>query len=326
MATLTTTETARARHHTYTLLSRLYLEGLVADLLPYVQALPALAEQLAPDLDLADAAAEAAATHYRLFGLNVFPYESVFLDPAGLLGGTLSNQVARRYEADGYRPGPDVAPDHIGHELGLLAHLCAAEADALEDGQRQLAQHLQQRQQTFLTQHLTRWLPPFLVALGRQENRFYRALARLTWEVAGDHLQEEPATWSLPPRPDLLADEKTGLRQIASTLLAPPLSGFFLDRDQVSRLARDQSLPRGFGDRQQMLLNLLRSAAQYEQFPALLATLQTVITGWQEAYAGQARAVPTLATAVAVWRDRLEATGRMLDRLVEEADAFTAEV
>lgn len=315
LATLTKRETARARHHTYTLLSRLYLEGLNDDLLPYVRALPVLAAQLEPEPDLA----EAAATHYRLFGLNLFPYESVFLDPEGLLGGAVSAQVADRYEANGYRSGTDVAADHLGHQLGLLAHLCAAEADAWEDGRERIARQMYQRQQSFLAQHLTRWLSPFLVALGRQQAPFYQVTATVTWELVGDHADEGATRWSLPPHPALLADEDTGLRQIASTLLAAPLSGFFLNREEIGALARQQSLPRGFGDRQQMLLNLMRSAAQYEQFPALLRALQEVVEDWRQAYMEQARAAPTLAASVAVWRERVEETGTMLDRLADEA-------
>jgi TorA maturation chaperone TorD len=172
------------------------------ELLPYIEALPALAGRLPPRPD----PDELAAAHYRLFGLNVFPYESVFLDPSGLLGGRVSAQVAARYDADGYRPAADVAPDHVGHQLGLLAHLAAAEADAWEDGRAQIAQEMQQRQQSFLAGHLARWLPPLLAALEAQDDAFYRATAALTWELAGDHTREEPASWSLPPRrgsPDL---------------------------------------------------------------------------------------------------------------------------
>jgi hypothetical protein len=174
-----------------------------------------------------------------------------------------------------------------------------------------------------MAEHLVRWLPPFLVALQRQAGPFYQAVARLNWDVVGDHFQEEPDPWSLPPRPGLLADENTGLRQIAATLLAPPLSGFFLGRDAIGQLARHQTLPRGFGDRQQMLLNLLRSAAQYEQFPALLAELQAVVAGWNQAYVELAGTA--LATAVAVWQERLGATDAMLARLVEEAHAFAGD-
>jgi hypothetical protein len=119
----------------------------------------------------------------------------------------------------------------------------------------------------------------------------------------------------------LLAEEGTGLRQIAANLLAPPLSGFFLSRTAISALARQQALPRGFGNRQQLLLNLLRSAAQYDQFPTLVTALREAVAAWDQAYAAQAEAAPTLATTVTVWQARLQETGEMLDGLAEAAAA-----
>ena len=74
---------AQSRSHSYTMFSRLVLEGVTAELLPYVRAIPELAAALphpyAPDA--------AAAQHHDLFKFHLFPYAAIFLDASGLLGG-----------------------------------------------------------------------------------------------------------------------------------------------------------------------------------------------------------------------------------------------
>ena len=112
------------------------MQGLTAVSLPYLQTIPDVAAVLPADFDEDQAAAD----HYQLFGFNVFPYQSIFLDPAGLLGGSITDEVVRSYSQAGLSVGPagnqatDESPDHLGYELRLMAFLCAAEADAWRDG------------------------------------------------------------------------------------------------------------------------------------------------------------------------------------------------
>jgi putative dimethyl sulfoxide reductase chaperone len=288
-----------------------------------VATLPALASSLPPAFD----ADEAAAGHHLLFGLNVFPYEALFRDQSGLLGGAVSEAVAASYRQAGYAPATAASsPDHAGYELGLLAFLCGAEADAVRDGLRATVERVQGLQRDFLGQHLLAWLPPLAVAIREQDGArsayhpFYAALAELALALVDEHvtvLGGLPAHWALPPAPPLLASEKTGLKQIAAYLLAPGYSGLYLSRDAIGELARALDLPHGFGGRQQMMANLLRAAAQYGQMAPLVAQLRQVSGRWQGSY--RSLAGTALAPYAAAWEERVALTRQLLAEIGRRA-------
>jgi putative dimethyl sulfoxide reductase chaperone len=313
---LTPAQLAEARSRTYHLLSLLYLYGLSEDTLLTAEAVPELREALPEPYE----PEEAAAAHQHLFGFNIFPFESFFLDSSGLLGGPVSDAVLDAYRQASYEapPGGESA-DHIGHELGLLALLSGAEADAHRDGLPAVGARLARQQARFLHDHLLRWLPPLALAINEQGQPFYTALARLTLELALDHggagAGEALAAAELPPGPDLLADEQTSLRDIASYLLTPVYSGIYLSRDGIARLARQEQLPRGFGERRQMLLNLFRSAAQYDGLDALLGRFTGLCNRWA---AGYARMGPPSAMGEP-WRRRAEETAAWLVQMRRRA-------
>lgn len=312
-------EAALARHHSYALLSRLFLDGLTSDLLSTLRQIVALAALLPSSFD----ADEAAATHYDLFGLNVFPYEAVFLDssPRGSaiqLGGPVTQRVQQQMKASSYTPqAGDVSPDHIGHEFGLLAHLSGAEVDAWEDARREIALRLRLRQRDFLHDHLLRWLPALAQAIRDQGQPFYTALGDLALELVQDHALALPISQIEPSAhtdaAPSLKDENTGLRQIARFLSAPSLSGVYLSRDTISAMARDVGVPRGFGGRQQMLENLFRAAVQYDSLDALLHALNDVILRWQHAYRNAF--VADLHPFVQPWQARTFATRALLKEM-----------
>ena len=229
------TATAAARHHTYVLLSQLYLKGVTAELLPYLAQISELAAAPHPfDQD------EAAASHYRVFIHNVFPYESIFRDPSGLLGGSITDQVKAFYQNAGILFSDDA--DHIGHELAFLATLCMVEAAASEaEAQENITTSVRQ-QRDFLSEHLLHWLPPFISSLSFIDDPFYQALGQLTQNIVYDHFLavglELPAQSAVMPEtinvPDIIHNEQTSLKQIAGFLSTPPQSGLYLS-------ARDDS-------------------------------------------------------------------------------------
>ena len=108
---LTPSQLALARSRTYDLLGRLALGGLTAEQLPYVEAIPELAATLPARFE----ADEAAADHQQIFGFNVYPHESIFLDPTGLLGGPVAETVLLDYRQAGFpeQIDSDMA-DHLG--------------------------------------------------------------------------------------------------------------------------------------------------------------------------------------------------------------------
>ena len=316
---LPVSQLALARSRAYALFAGLYLEGLTDETLAYVEAIPELVGAMPGPFDADGAAAD----HQQLFGFDIFPYQCIFLDPSGLLGGDVAEEVLGSYKEAGFSvQGRDGLAgenaDHIGQELRFLAFLCGEEAEAWESGLPPMARRTAALQREFLDRHLLRWLPPLVVAIRQQENPFYTILAQLTLELAADHragLEPSPAAgFQLPEPPKLLEDEQTGLKEIVTYLLTPVYSGIYLGRDDIGRLARQRALPRGFGGRQQMLLNLLRSAANYDGVDTVLDALQEVIAGWATAY-GEMAAEPALKSSAKLWRSRANETAGMLEKM-----------
>ncbi|KAA3657708.1 MAG: hypothetical protein DWQ04_27280 [Chloroflexi bacterium] len=316
--TLSSAQTALARHHTYTLFSRLFLEGVTAELRPFLSPIPELSTVLPKKFN----ADESAAIHHHLFRLNLFPFESIFLATEGLLGGPVANQVQQMYEQSGYMVNTSAtSPDQIGHELAFLAYLCGAEADAWEDGLENTAVSIQTHQHTFLQHHLLRWLPPFVLAVEAQGNPFYSILANLVLDFASDHASNAEIVVNphrLPDLPSLLENDKTSLKDIANYLITPAYSGFFLSRDHISHIAREHQLPRGFGNRSQMLTNLMKTAVQYDLFPTLINTLQATATAFSQKFEHIIQTHPQLGSHLTPWQDRCLSTIQILEQIKSE--------
>jgi putative dimethyl sulfoxide reductase chaperone len=312
---LSAVEIALARSRTYDFFSRLYRQGPTQQELPLIRAIPELAETLTDPFD----AEQQAATYQTIFGFNVFPYESAFMEPSGSLGGEISDAILHRYALIGFAVDANTeASDHIATELALLA-VCSQQAASLWDaGDIQGAHHLRDWQQHFLADHLLRWIAPFAQAVRAEADPFYTELVEMTMALVVYHyadLSDGSAPlqpFELPPSPKLLGEEETGLKEIADYLISPLYSGIFLSRDAIGRLARQANLPRGFGGRRQMLTNLLRAAAQYEQFPALMAHLDALVQSWITGYQADALAYPPLEGFILPWVNHATITQGML--------------
>lgn len=320
---LTVLELAQARYGSYQLLSRLFLEGISAELRPYLDALPDIT---IPTDDLDSLAAE----HQSLFRFQLLPHEAIFLDTSGLLGGPQSERVTRLYQQNGYRVAN--ADDHIGHQLGYLAFLLGAEVDALEDGRSDIVPLLHQRQRDFLGQHLLRWLPPLTIALARQPNRFYADLGALVWSLASSHashLAVSSAAPFLPDPPTLLGEDATSLKAIANFLATPAVSGWWFGQREMAAIGRNLDLPRGFGGRIQTMMTLFRSASQFDAAVDLFDLLRQQLAAWQADYAqlyanteagGTAAALPF----IALWQARLTQSEATISAMREQVIAVFA--
>lgn len=307
---LSPSEQRLARERTYALFSRLYISGISQDLWPALQSIPELAAHLPAELDLD----QAAAAHYHTFTDTVLPFESVFRDPSGLIGGEVSTAVAANYGESGFSHTAEA--DAVGTELAFLAYLCAAESAAWEVNHQQSATRWQDAQRSFLEKHLLGWLPPFTAALASGRRHFFAALGRLTLVLAAEHLTllgtDEVPQVPLPEPPRLLEEQNTSLRLISHTLLTPPYSGFYLSREAISALARTHRLPRGFGQRRQLLRNLLETAGQYDQVNLVLDDLLALTSDFAGKYQEQVSAAPLLAQWVRPWQLQLAQTQSML--------------
>jgi hypothetical protein len=117
----------------------------------------------------------------------------------------------------------------------------------------------------------------------------------------------------------VLQSETTSVKDIATYLLTPVYSGFYLSRDDVAWLARLHDLSHGFGSRQQMLANLLRAAADYDRLPALLSDLDKLLLDRQQTFETHITAVSPLDRIAAAWHERIANTRSLLDHMQEAA-------
>jgi TorA maturation chaperone TorD len=268
-------------------------------------------------------AEEAAADHYRLLTHALFPHQAFFLDSVGLLGGEMNRQIEEAYEQRGYRVGsPSDAADHIGHELGFLAFLCAAESGGWRNRETAVAIEFRSLQQSFLEDHLLRWITPLTVAIRFQSHAFYTELARLTLALLHDHYADlastgnrsngAPSAFILPDNLQRLNDRATSLRDVVRHLLAPPYSGFFLGRDAIVNVGRQLNLPIGFGNREDLLATLLRTGGQYEVAPGCLDALSHVTLAWQREYGTAVAEFPAFAPFIVPWQERAGETAALL--------------
>jgi putative dimethyl sulfoxide reductase chaperone len=300
------------------ILSHFWLEEIRPTDLATIAALPGLAGTLPQtgEAALTDLAVE----YQRLFGFNLPPYESIFIDPSAMLQAPATARVQALYREAGWTPPAQVrvgAPDHVGLELLALADLEAkAKAEAKEELEG-LAYRLQ-------TQHLVLWVPAFVLALRRLEpHSFYTALSNLTLDLL---LTTLPPTSQLPidPFPSLppppvydhegrlipLAERQpeTGLRAIIKHLLIPCEAGLFLTREEIGRMSRQLDLPTVMGERAYMLETLFRLAGQYDLVPALLDQLRQLLAQTDAAYQGWAAEYPAWTPYANAWRRRIATT------------------
>jgi putative dimethyl sulfoxide reductase chaperone len=312
------------------LLGHFWLEEVKPADLATIAALPELAQGLSRQ-DAAELS-ELAVEYQRLFGFNLPPYESVFVDPSVMLAAPATARVQRLYRQSGWQPPATIrvgADDHLGLELLALA-------DGLEGGQPGLAQ-------TLHTRHLALWLPAFVLALQRlQPHPFYQFLGDLTLELVLSTLPEEPlppgsdpfpalhlpveagglleavefqeeaAAYSLP----LCAEEEiVGLRDLVKRLLPPCQVGLFLSREEIARLGQRLKLPPVVGERSRMLESLFKMAGQYELIPELFEQLQVILSEAEAVYQAWAVEFPAWGPYAQVWRQRLNTTYNYLEDL-----------
>lgn len=342
----TTRETMRARTRAYELLSDLLLRGLEAERLALVRELPGLGEALDPTLS----ADERAAEHHWLFGLELRPYASVFLDPEGRLGGAVTDDAQGHLSTVGLGPPrTGEPPDHLGHELGFLGGLTEAELGALERSDAGGVRQIRAVARSFLEGHVLWWTPHACLTLERLGSPFWSRVAGLVLAVVTEHREAVvgEAASSLPvlgfrgpsagasggapwigtkgaapppfgldgPAPDPLSDPSTGLARLARFLTSPPESGIYLGGADIRALGRGERLPVGFGGRSRILTNLLRSAADYGRVDEVVDGLRARVAGDRRGLEGWAGERPWRRRFVEPWFARMEGTLRVLDEL-----------
>ena len=113
-------------------------------------------------------------------------YESLYRH--GRLMGPVALEIDRHYRALGVTPADGELPDHASVELAFLGHLAAAEAEAEEAGNRQVAACLRAEQITFLGSHAAAWLPDVGMALASSSEALLADVGRLLKEFLCEEL------------------------------------------------------------------------------------------------------------------------------------------
>ena len=219
---------------------------------------------------------ELAAAHESMFGFNVFPFASVFLEPDGRLGQDITQAVRHFALSKGIDVDPlGDAPDHICSQLRILARL---ENDPASSAR-------------CIDEILLPWLPAFVAAVEGDcvdgESAFYSVLVHRLLEDIFKYRSALPDAplgssvdpCSITPSPHelRLEDSDTSVRDIAEYLTSPACCGMFLSRAVITRTAKLSRLPHGFGGRGQMMVTVFRSAAAYDALVAFAESLQETV-------------------------------------------------
>lgn len=308
----------RARSLAYGLLADLLARGVTRDTREAALASDSMRDAILQHLGDLDALA---VEHEQAFGWAVPPFEGAFLDPSRTSGGAITDALWALFRESGF--APDLAStdvEHLSSSLRCLAFLSGAEADAIEDSHAAATERVRHLARRVLDEHVLRWLPAFACAVRRTSLAFPMALVDQIEALAFLHRAElsgAPRAFELPAAPAIADSEETSLRDIAELLATPAWSGLALGKHDLARLGRGAGVPRGFGDRVQLLVNLLRSASQYDALDAFLVALD------EEASAqASALAEPRLEgidALVQPWRLRLAQTRALIARVRTDA-------
>jgi TorA maturation chaperone TorD len=199
------------------------------------------------------------AEYTALFGLQLYPYASVYLGTEGMLGGEARDRVAGFWSAIGELPPEE--PDHLTVLLAQLATI--AEREELVDD-RPGKRILRHARAAFFWEHLGSWVFSYLARAVEIAPPFYRAWA----ETLGNALMAQAETLgpafempmhfrAVPPLPDP-ASAPPG--DVIGALLAPVRSGLILTRGDLARIAADVGAGARMNDRRSALSRMLEEA------------------------------------------------------------------
>lgn len=322
----------------YRLLGHFWLEEVKPVDADIIAALPDLAQTLSK-IDAA-ALGQLAVEYQRLFGFNLPPYESVFIDPTAMLMAPATELVQALYRQAGWQPPAGTrsgAPDHLGLQLLALA-------DWQEAGLTELAAQLHRA-------HLALWVPAFAQTLHRlRPHPFYAALADLTVDLILSTLPEPVAANDDDPFPELPpppvfrdsggpdapapafcptddgqcittppTEAELRLRDVIKKMLPPCEAGLFITREDIARMAQALKMPASMGDRYKMIETLFQQAGEFDLVPQLLAQFDQLFTRAAAGYQNQADAYPGWAGYAAAWQRRTTAMQALLQELSQAA-------
>jgi len=187
---------AQARINMYGLLSRLFIEEIDVDTLKKIKENPDLLDlfpetkqwrlffEKEPKKLIEE---ELNVDFTTVFLLNVYPYESVFMNDEGYIDPSVTNPALMFYREHGYSIDLSktraLSPDHIAIEMEFMMTLVKEEWEALKEENHKKAVELKKIQKKFLEEHLGNWGVVYLLsARDMAETPFYQDLCELAME------------------------------------------------------------------------------------------------------------------------------------------------
>lgn len=120
------------------------------------------------------------------------PYESVYCSSQRLVMQESTAKVRAEYLEAGLAvlAQGEIPDDHVAIEFEFMKSLCAMALNTLEQEQLSELGAVLERQERFLTEHLTQWIPRFTHDIQENANTaFYKGVAELTEEFLEAELE-----------------------------------------------------------------------------------------------------------------------------------------
>ncbi|MCL4544603.1 MAG: molecular chaperone TorD family protein [Chloroflexi bacterium] len=287
-----------SRASAYGLLSHLLRQEVDRPLLDVLRSDPALAASL-PAGTLEEILVQLSAEYTHLFGISIFPYESVFVDGEVLLHTDSTATVQSFYQSCGFAPAPSwrlASPDHIAVELAFLQALSAAELDqsAVQASLPSRVLTIRQVEERFLREHVAAWLPSLTLSVRRcSRSQLYPMILDVAVELVLAHLTEllqgaEHPVAPLAPPPDeagrLPSLTDASPEEVADFFTVPAYCGLFISRSDLMRIATSINVPLGFSGRRHSVRQLFEEAVSFEVLPSLLERLEVLLRDEQRTY------------------------------------------
>jgi hypothetical protein len=215
--------------------------------------------------------------------------------------------------------------DHLGVLLAYLALVAEAEADAVEDGNRVERERMADQSAQFIDRTLASWLPSYLAGALEIASGFWASVLTLTWDVVYDHrisIARPPEAVPVTALPLDVYDPQTGLREVAEFLASPARCGLYVARADVLALGRSAEAPCGFGPRVTLIVNLLRSAADYGSLRVIAAGVRGLVERRRRAIERLSRELTR--TVSSPWCARMDATLSIVGTIEAAADVHLA--
>jgi len=181
------------------------------------------------------------------------------------------------------------------------------------------------RSQDLPLDELRAWVPAFCCSVRDFGSPLGDAVASGLERLLAGEATSSVVYPPLTGQPPDLSDPSTSLSDLVDWLCTPARCGLFLSSPVLERIGRQAGVPRGFGSRRRLLMNLLKSAARYEQTEMVLSALAAVV----ERHRGLLSTAPwrtgALRAATEPWCERLAQTSILLQEVSHRLTSAPAE-